>query len=173
MAHLQLVRATTDDVLELQHISVQTFLDAYAESNSASNMERYIEESFSEAALKRELHEASSEFYFAKTDSIIGYIKINFGEAQTERHDAHAMEIERIYVLKEYYGKGAGEQLMDFAKSVAHTRGIDRIWLGVWEHNPRALRFYAKHGFTVFGRHVFKLGDEEQWDVMMELRINE
>jgi ribosomal protein S18 acetylase RimI-like enzyme len=82
------------------------------------------------------------------------------------------MEIERIYVLKEYYGKGAGRQLMGFAKSVAAARGIERIWLGVWEENDRALRFYNNNGFTTFGRHIFKLGDEDQWDVMMELWLN-
>jgi len=168
---LRFHRAGLEDVLELQRISVQTFVDAFADSNSASNMSSYLEESFSETLLKRELQQASSEFYFAKTDSIMGYIKINFGEAQTEQDDAKAMEIERIYVLKECYGNGAGQKLMEFAKSIAKRRGIERVWLGVWEHNPRAMRFYAKHGFTAFDRHIFRLGDEEQWDVMMELRL--
>ena len=172
MENLQFVRATLEDVIELQHISVQTFLDAYADSNSASNMARYIEESFAEEQLEAELHNKNSEFYFAKTESIIGYIKINFGLAQTESHDAQAMEIERIYVLKEYYGKGIGAKLLNFGVSIAHARQLNRVWLGVWEYNPRALRFYTKHGFTAFGKHIFKLGDEEQWDVMMELILS-
>lgn len=165
-------RAGLEDVLTLQRISIQTFLDAYAESNSAENMARYIDESFSELRLTEELSEKNSEFYLAHADHIIGYIKVNLNEAQTDRHDPGAMELERIYVLKEYYGKGIGNQLMALAISTARAHGIERMWLGVWEDNPRALRFYAKHGFTAFGRHIFKLGDEEQWDVMMELTIN-
>jgi ribosomal protein S18 acetylase RimI-like enzyme len=171
MAALQFVRATPQDVIELKLMSVQTFLDAYADSNSASNMARYIEESFAEKQLEAELRNKDSEFYLAKTDSVIGYIKLNFGAAQTERQDEQAMEIERIYVLQAYYGKGIGGQLMEFAIARAQARKLHRIWLGVWEHNPRALRFYTKHGFTAFGKHIFKLGDEEQWDVMMELSL--
>lgn len=172
MAKIQFHRARLNDVEELQRISTQTFLDAFAASNSVENMAQYIEESLSEARLSEELNEKNSEFYFAQADSIIGYIKINFNGAQTEQHDADALEIERIYVLQEYYGQGVGQQLMDLAKSIAIGRGIERIWLGVWEENERALRFYTKNGFTAFGRHIFKLGNDEQWDVMMELRLN-
>jgi ribosomal protein S18 acetylase RimI-like enzyme len=172
MEIIRFQRTQLDDAAELQNLSTQTFLDAYASSNSETNMARYIEDSFSQARLIDELSEKESEFYFAQTDRSMGYIKINFNTAQTESHDPEAMEIERIYVLQEYYGTGVGGQLMEFAKSRALERGIQRIWLGVWEDNPRALRFYTKHGFTPFGRHIFKLGDEEQWDVMMELRMD-
>jgi ribosomal protein S18 acetylase RimI-like enzyme len=172
MQEIRFQRARLDDVEELRRISAQTFLDAYAASNSQENMARYIEESFSEACLAEELNEINSEFYFAQTENIIGYLKINFNEAQTERHNEDSLEIERIYVLQEYYGQGAGQKLMDFAKSMAIERGIQRIWLGVWEENERAIRFYTKGGFTAFGRHIFKLGDDDQWDILMELRLN-
>jgi ribosomal protein S18 acetylase RimI-like enzyme len=172
MGEIRFQRARLDDVEELRRISTQTFLDAYAASNSVENMSHYMAESFSESRLSEELNDKNSEFYFARTDCIIGYLKINFNAAQTELHDAGALEIERIYVLQEYYGKGAGQRLMEFAKSIAVERGIQRIWLGVWEENERAIRFYTKNGFTAFGRHIFKLGDDNQWDVMMELSLN-
>ncbi len=46
------------------------------------------------------------------------------------------------------------------------------MWLGVWEKNPRALRFYQKIGFQEFDKHIFTLGNEKQTDIMMKLHLN-
>lgn len=84
---------------------------------------------------------------FAKLDSVvIGYLKLNFGQSQTELKDEKALEIERIYVLKEFHGKKIGQILYDKALEVAKDRKADYVWLGVWEENPRAISFYRKNG---------------------------
>jgi ribosomal protein S18 acetylase RimI-like enzyme len=51
------------------------------------------------------------------------------------------------------------------------TVGSDRIWLGVWERNGRALAFYRKFGFEVFGDHVFQFGRDPQRDLIMALEV--
>ena len=78
------------------------------------------------------------------------------------------MEIERIYVSSSYYGEGVGQLLFEKALQIARDNAKNCIWLGVWEHNPRAIRFYEKNGFTPFDQHIFKLGDEEQTDILMK-----
>jgi hypothetical protein len=101
----------------------------------------------------------------------IGYLKVNVGESQTEIKDKNTLEIERIYVLKEFHGKKVGQILYDKAIELAKDKNIENVWLGVWEENPRAIRFYEKNGFVAFDKHIFKLGNDEQTDIMMKLKL--
>ena len=133
----------------------------------------YLEEEFSISKLTTELNDNNAEFYFAKLDNnVIGYLKLNFGKSQTELQDNGALEIERIYVLNEYHGKNVGKLLYNKAKQIARQHGADYIWLGVWEENPKAIYFYKKNGFVAFDKHIFKLGNDEQIDIMMKLKLN-
>lgn len=166
-------KATISDLEQLQVISKQTFYETFSYANTEENMCKYIEEDLSEGRLRNEINNPGSEFYFAiHKDEIIGYLKLNTGYAQTEIKDLNAFEIERIYVLKEYLGKKVGQILFEKAVQVARQKNADYIWLGVWEKNQRAISFYKKNGFTEFGKHIFKLGDDEQTDIMMKREVN-
>lgn len=168
-----IVKIGINDIVELQKVGRQTFQETFAESNSEENMNSYLEEGFSLEKLTQELNNENSEFYFVKTDNkIVGYLKVNFGDAQTELIDNKGFEIERIYILKEYHGKKVGQLLYDKAIEIAKGKEVDFVWLGVWEHNNRAIRFYEKNGFIPFDKHVFKVGDDEQIDIMMKLKLN-
>ena len=135
-------------------------------------MIKYLDEGFSIAKLTTELNDDNAEFYFALNKNIIiGYLKLNFGNAQTELMDGKAMEIERIYVLKEYHGKNVGQILFEKAIAIASLQQCEYVWLGVWEENQRAINFYQKNGFVEFDKHIFKLGDDEQTDIMMKLQL--
>ena len=144
----------------------------FAESNSAENMAKYLEEAYSFEKLNEELNNQNSFFYFAILDEkVIGYLKLNLGESQTELKDNDALEIERIYVLKDFHGKKVGQLLFDKAITIAKELQVAYVWLGVWEENKRALQFYTKNGFVEFDQHVFVLGDEAQTDIMMKLAL--
>ncbi len=115
-----------------------------------------------------ELTNPDSEFYFAMNeDDIAGYLKLNFNNAQTEFQDKNALEIERIYVSGEHHGKHIGRQMLDFAVDIA-AKQFDYVWLGVWEHNHKAIGFYEHHGFEIFSSHEFLLGDDRQTDLLMK-----
>jgi ribosomal protein S18 acetylase RimI-like enzyme len=105
-------------------------------------------------------------------DEVIGYLKLNFGQSQTELKDRKAVEIERIYVLKTFHGKHVGQQLYDKAIEIARQKAAEYVWLGVWEENPRAIQFYRKNGFVEFDKHIFKVGDDLQTDIMMKLSLS-
>jgi len=135
-------------------------------------MTKYLDEYFSLEKLTAEFNNKSSEFYFATIDTnVIGYLKLNFGQAQIELQDENALEIERIYVIKEFHGKDVGQLLYDKALQIARQKNVDYVWLGVWEENRRAINFYTKNGFVEFDKHIFKLGNEEQTDKMMKLNL--
>lgn len=172
MENIDTKKITINDIDQLQKIGQQTFYETFSESNTEENMESYIENGFSAEKIKTELNDENAEFYFAKIDeTIIGYLKLNFGQSQTELKDDKALEIERIYVLKEFHGKKAGQILYDKAIEIAKNKKADYVWLGVWEENPRAINFYKKNGFVEFDKHIFKLGNDEQTDILMKLEL--
>jgi ribosomal protein S18 acetylase RimI-like enzyme len=159
-----------DHLTQLQKIGKTTFAETFSELNAKEDLDKYLEESFSIEKLSAELNNSNSSFYFAEVeDNVVGYLKINFGASQTELKDNEAFEIERIYVLQAFHGKKIGQALYEKAISIAKEMKVNYLWLGVWEQNHRALQFYKKNGFVPFDTHIFKLGNDEQTDIMMKL----
>jgi len=172
MEPITITNVTLADVKRLQQIGRQTFFETFAASNTEENMRAYLAEGFATGKLTAELREPNSAFYFAGlAGQVIGYLKVNTGPAQTEQQAGRALEIERIYVLREFHGQQVGQLLYEQALRLATQAQADYVWLGVWEENPRAIRFYKKNGFVEFDKHVFKLGDDEQTDILMKLPL--
>lgn len=173
MIEIFIRKVTLNDIEKLQKIGKETFAETFASDNSEENMQEYLDKGFSIEKLKSELADQNSQFYFAIFDGKVnGYLKINFGKTQTEIKNGNSLEIERIYVLKEFYGKKVGQKLYEKAMEIAEQKNVDYVWLGVWEKNSRAIRFYEKNGFVEFDKHVFKLGNDEQIDILMKLQKN-
>ncbi len=170
---MKITRAGISHIEELITIGKQTFYETFSSDNSEENMAEYLATAFSKERIKSELADPNTEFYFAELDnSIVGYLKINLGKSQTELKESHALEIERIYVLQEFQGRKVGQLLFNKAIDIAKGNPeIAYVWLGVWERNPKAIRFYEKNGFVPFDKHVFKLGDDEQTDIMMKMEL--
>lgn len=167
-----ITKITENDITELQEISKKTFFETFSEDNTEESMAQYLETSFATEKLHAELNDRNSEFYFAKLDhKVIGYLKLNTGSSQTEMKGDDALEIERIYVSKDFHGKKVGQALYDKAIAIAKEKNADYVWLGVWENNRRAISFYRKNGFKEFDQHIFMLGNEEQTDIMMKLDL--
>ncbi|UTX49493.1 GNAT family N-acetyltransferase [Chryseobacterium sp. MA9] len=157
------------DLEILQNIGIQTFTETFAEDNSEEAMKKYLEESFNTEKIKSELNNPDSFFFIAwEEDNPVGYLKVNSGKAQTELQDDTSLEIERIYVKKSHHGKKVGQLLYNQALETARQLHKSYLWLGVWEENLRALNFYRKNGFVEFDKHIFRLGEEEQTDLMMK-----
>lgn len=168
------VKLHSGDVKELGQISKQTYIEAFSWGNSPENMQAYLNSSLSEEKLLEELKEPKSEFYFAEINRrVIGYFKINFGDAQTDLLENSAMELERIYVIKEFQNKKIGQKILDKVMEMAKKNQMDYLWLGVWEKNEKAIRFYERNGFSVIGSHPFRMGDEIQTDLIMKLYLKE
>lgn len=167
---IQPVRPSEIDTLLA--LGLKTFYDAFEHVNNPADFEAYTAVAFSREKLLSELDNHDSVFYFAMLDDEpVGYIKINYGRAQTEFQDGNAIEIERIYVLASQQGKQIGQQLLDFTINKATREKLQYIWLGVWEHNHNAYRFYERNGFTDFSTHYFMVGNDKQTDVLMRREL--
>ena len=161
-------KCTLQDLESLRKISIETFYQTFADSNTAENMQAYLQSAYNEEKLYRELSNPNSSFFFVCVDErVAGYLKLNEFDAQTDINDSDSLELERIYILKEFQGAGLGKDLLDYTISIASEHGKKYIWLGVWEHNERAKRFYEKNGFYRIGAHSFVVGDDVQTDYVM------
>lgn len=161
-------KCSLEDVLMLQEISIETFHDTFKDQNSPENMKAYLDKAFNINQLEKELSNSLSGFFFIyKDEELAGYLKVNTGDAQSEKKDDESFEIERIYVRTIFQKQGIGRYLMNKAIDLATGLGEKTIWLGVWEKNPNAIAFYNKNGFVKTGAHSFYMGDEQQTDFIL------
>lgn len=155
----------------LQKISVETFTETFSSDNDEAEFQNYLGEKLSLKQLKSELENPNSEFYLLKiNEEAAGYLKLNFKDAQSENQDENAMEIERIYVVNKFQRQKFGQLLLGKAVEIGKKKNAPYIWLGVWEKNEKAINFYRKNGFEIFGSHIFKIGKDEQKDFLMKLK---
>lgn len=169
MENIEIKKVVISDIEVLQQIGRETFYETFSDSNTEENMKTYLENGFSIEKLSYELNNANSEFYFVLSEKkVIGYLKLNTGQSQTEIIDIDSLEIERIYVLQSYHGKKIGQLLYEKAIDIALAKKASLVWLGVWERNTRAINFYKKNGFIEFDKHIFVLGNDKQTDILMK-----
>ena len=156
----------------LQTIARETFFESYHQQNTPENMASYLATYFNLERLGEELSNPESFFFFTqKQGENVGYIKLNIGKAQTEQELPNALEIERIYVRSPFQRRGIGKEMLHHAYSFAKSKAISMVWLGVWEENSKAIAFYESQGFEKFGKHLYVVGNEDQWDWMMRREV--
>lgn len=167
---IEIKKANLEDLISIQTIGKQSFIETFTDNNTPENIEKYLQESFNTAQITLEINNPESLFYLAFWENEpIGFLKVNLDGAQTESLYKNTLEIQRIYVLKAFHGKKIGQLLLDKAIEIAKQHLVDYIWLGVWEENHKALHFYNKNGFVTFDKHIFVLGDNQQTDLIMKL----
>ena len=161
-----------NDLEALRNIAWQTYDDTFRHFNTAANMDAYLASAFNREKLQAELANPHSTFFFLILEgALTGYLKLNDDSAQTDLNDPHALEIERIYVKRDFQGLGLGKALLGKAMDVARERRKRFVWLGVWEKNGNAIAFYKKMGFTQVGTHDFYMGKERQTDLIMRKEV--
>ena len=160
------------DLLLLQKLSIETFVDTFIDSNTADDLASCIDSLYNTEKLARELAAKHSYFYFIEVEGqVAGYLKLNTRYEQTEGQRDDSLEIERLYILPHFKGLHLGSKLMKFALDLAKEKGKKRVWLGVWEHNEPAKVFYSHWGFKRFSQHTFPVGSDPQTDELWELML--
>jgi ribosomal protein S18 acetylase RimI-like enzyme len=171
--NLTIKRAVASDVALLRELSITTFTDTYVAHNTPENMQMYTEKYFNTQTLLQELNSNENFFFIAMLDSVpAGYVKLRIPfEQHASLKDKKSVELERIYVKKNLHGTGLGYKLIQHGIEFAGSEGYDVLWLGVWNQNEKAIRFYEKCGFEIFGEHEFILGTEKQVDYLMKIKL--
>ena len=175
MSHPPRIRAATPaDAGPLAALAGRTFRDTFAEDNAADDVEAYVRDSFSLDRVRAELTEDANTFLLAFVDGVgqpAGYAKLRTGTTDPSVTGPDPVELERLYVDRDVIGHGVGAALMRAALDEARSAGHRTLWLGVWERNARATAFYERWGFETVGDHVFRLGSDDQTDLILALPV--
>ena len=149
-----------------------TFYETYSIYNTKEDMESYVHLHYQVSVLEEELSNPNNFFFIAYVDEIpAGFIKLRTNKQPEALIGRKHIELEKIYVLQQFQQQKIGPQLMNTCKQTAVENGYEVLWLGVWEHNAKALQFYIRQGFEKFGEHIFLLGTDEQTDYLMKLEL--
>ena len=168
----ELRKANLSDLPELLVLARTSFVQAFTAGNKPENVQAYLAEAFNVAQLTIEMENPASTFIVASLDGeLVGYTKLNLSAAQADVKDPASVEVARLYTLEKVWGTGLGQLLLDAAIDFGRQEGKTWLWLGVWEHNARAIRFYEKNGLRIFGSHPFPFGDEIQNDWLMRIEL--
>ncbi len=171
---LKIRQATIEDARLLTDLAYTTFWDAFAHhpKNAPDDLNHYMRQAFNLDQIAAELEDGSSIFLIAEIDTKpAGYAKLITNSIEEGITAKVPIELSRLYSHQEFLGQGVGQNLMDACFTKARDGGHDVMWLGVWEFNPRAQRFYEKNGFRIVGRHVFQLGSDPQIDLLMQKEL--
>jgi ribosomal protein S18 acetylase RimI-like enzyme len=156
----------------LSELGRRTFSDSFAAENTPENMRTYLEASFSPQIQAAELADPDSLFLIAEVEGeTAGYARLHTGTAPSFLNARQPIELARIYADRPWIGRSVGPALMAACLQEAARRGCDLVWLGVWQHNPRAIAFYRKWGFEIAGTQRFQLGDDLQTDWVMRREV--
>ena len=162
------------DLDRLVDLSKSTFIEAFQKANDPEDFQSYLATAFSKEKIKEELLEKNSVFYFVEySGTILGYFKLNEQEAQNEFCEENGMELERIYVVSSAQGKGIGGKILQYVIDIAKRKEKEYLWLGVWEHNLGAYRFYQRLGFEKVGIHPYYIGNDKQIDWLLKKQLHE
>ncbi|MEQ1920877.1 MAG: GNAT family N-acetyltransferase [Pyrinomonadaceae bacterium] len=171
MSEISIRQATPDDAKLLTDLSYTTFWDAFAHhpKNAPDDLAHYMRQAFTIEQIAVELGDDKTIFLIAELDDKpAGYAKLIVESIEEGITAENPIELSRLYSHQEYLGKGVGQNLMDACFDLAKSHDHDVMWLGVWEYNPRAQRFYEKNGFREVGKHTFQLGSDPQTDLLMQ-----
>src|SRR5215208_7594662 len=153
----------------LADLGARTFYDSFAVQNTPENMAAYLAASFSPEQQRAEFVDPQNTFLIIENDGVaMGYAQLRAGKPPASVSDSKAIELVRLYVSSSCQGTGIGGRLMDACLTEARQAGYQTIWLGVWQQNTRAQRFYQRWNFSVVGNHIFQLGDDRQLVWLME-----
>lgn len=161
-------RARDRDAARLAAIAEDTFRDTFAAVNTPRDMDLHCRTSFGEDIQSKELADPNAVTLLGEHEGrLAGFAQLRWGESPRCVAAAAPGEIRRLYVVRDFHGKGLAHELMQACLREMANRGSDVVWLGVWERNPKAMAFYEKNGFIEVGEHVFAVGTDPQRDIVM------
>jgi diamine N-acetyltransferase len=166
---IKIRRAAAADAQLVSVLGTVTFYEAYFEQDDPHNLAEYIRESFAAEKVRAEIEDENTLFFIIFLDGrAVGYAKMRTDSEHECVNNETAVELQRIYIVERVFGKGVGERLLNHCLETAKSKGFETLWLGVWEENRRAQRFYEKHGFRRVGTLTFPYGEEVGTNFVLE-----
>lgn len=161
-------RSELSDALRLAELAELTFRNTFEATNTPDDMSLHCASFYSEAIQAGEISDPNMATLVCEhAGQLVGFAQLRWERSPDCIEAARPVEIQRLYVREAWHGKGVAQELMSESLALAKAHGADQVWLGVWEHNPRAIAFYSKWGFSEVGDHTFPVGSDPQRDIIM------
>jgi diamine N-acetyltransferase len=169
---IEVREAEFSDIAAMREVAIQSYVDTFADVNTPENMSAFLNEAYSQQKLEQEFHEPKSVLYLAcEGNRIAGFLRLRRSSEVEYKLGSNTIELQRLYIHKDFQNQKVGKMLMQKAIDYAIEKRFEWIWLGVWEQNFNAQRFYEKWGFEKFGEHVFQMGDDPQIDWLLKKKL--
>ncbi|MEY3343499.1 MAG: hypothetical protein RL090_1183 [Bacteroidota bacterium] len=165
--------AQIDDFEMVSDLGRRAFQEAFGQYNDPGDMQAYLDLSFDPQRIKAQLQDPKVVYLIATyMETPVGYAKLIRNAVTTYTdHDLKQIQMERIYALGAYVGKKIGKALMQESLRIAKAEGFQYMWLGVWQENQRAIKFYKDFGFEIIGVKQFVIGNEVNDDYVMGVKL--
>ena len=169
---LRIRQGTYDDAALLAKTGAETFVASFGAQNTPGNVAGHLAKAFGVEIQQGELSNPAATYLIAEQDGrIAGYAQVREGLTPACITGPSPVEVLRFYVVQDFHGTGIAQALMDACATEARRRGGRTLWLGVWDQNPRAIRFYTKWGYRDVGGQTFMLGDDPQQDRVLSMSL--
>lgn len=166
-------KASRNDAKRLSELAEGTFRETFGSLNTAENMDLHCQASYGEVIQAGEIADPNMMILLCEEhEELVGFAQLRWEQAPGCVLAKSPGEIHRLYVARDWHGKGIAQDLMNACIEEMKAHGSDVVWLGVWEHNPRAMAFYRKFGFVEVGDHVFSVGRDPQRDIVMARSVD-
>ena len=179
-SRIRIRRAHAADAAVLSEFAERIFRETFEAANNPADLAAYLADAFGVDLQRAEILTSSSTVLLAEdvtgsnaVTPLAGYSHLATGESPHSVHGPAPVELKRFYIDSAWQGTGLAQVLMRATIDAALASGAATIWLGVWEHNPRAIAFYRKWKFGIVGSHVFLMGDEELNDFWMARELHQ
>jgi len=169
---MQIRKATINDAKVLAELGAITFYATFHQFHTEEDMQQYIRKAYSHEQIEANFKNENIVYFLAFDNEVpVGYTKLIRNSAEQKLDTKKNIELEKIYVLKEYFDKKVGKELMIETITFSKSENFETLFLGVWQENERAIKFYKKFGFTIFATRNFLLGQTICDDYMMKLEL--
>ena len=157
---IRIEKATPDDAKSLAKLGSIAWVEAHGRSASPKDIESYVKRKYTEAAIFDELKKPTNQYHLIYwNDQLAGFSNIILNAPDPNVAAPNAAELDRLYLLREFYDRKLGLALLQFNIDLAKKHEQVGLWLYVWKGNDRALAFYSKAGFKIIGSHDFQISD--------------
>ena len=173
MAAIVIRKAGVEDAAVISLVARTSFKEAFQKDFAyPDDLLAYQERTFGVAKIRASLAKDRNYFWLVLVDELpVAYAKMKFPSPTPFSELAPLAQLQKIYVLEDFLGRGIGRQLQDRVIEQARELGAQAMWLSVYQGNTQAIGFYEHHGFSKLGAHQFKIGrvDFEFWAMLLPL----
>ena len=157
---IRIVRAHKEQAELIAEIGRLSFLESHGNSASVEDVDHFILKTYTKEKISNEFENKNVQYHLLYFEGIVvGFSKITLNSSNKDIPNLNITKLDRLYLLKEFYGKNLGSKLIDFNIELSKKHNQNGIWLAVWVKNQRAIKFYTKIGFKIVGKYNFKISE--------------